>query len=184
MNKAKWQKGVRKWHRRLGVVIGIQLLLWTISGVYFAWFHIDNVHGDYERNFAETPGLEKLEGMLPMDVFLKKSGLEKIEDMQVGWFLERIVVRLYRDGEKKKGKVEMYDAFSGELLSPITEEQAKRLAKGDFTLDSKIISVERVTKKEGEYKGMVPVYRVSFDNSKNTNVYVHADSGVVTARRN
>ena len=37
----------RKTHRFLGVFIGIQFLFWTISGLYFSWTDIDDVHGDH-----------------------------------------------------------------------------------------------------------------------------------------
>jgi len=48
MNKNKLTKSIRKLHRKLGIVIGIQLLLWSSGGVIFSWIHIDNVRGDYE----------------------------------------------------------------------------------------------------------------------------------------
>ena len=40
---------VRKTHRYLGLIIGIQFLAWTISGLYFSWTNIDEIHGDHFR---------------------------------------------------------------------------------------------------------------------------------------
>ncbi len=40
---------IRKVHRYLGLFIGIQFLAWTISGLYFSWNNIDDVHGDHMR---------------------------------------------------------------------------------------------------------------------------------------
>ena len=37
---------IRKAHRYLGLFIGIQFLMWTISGLYFSWTDIDDIHGD------------------------------------------------------------------------------------------------------------------------------------------
>ena len=37
----------RRWHRRLSVVIGIQLLLWTLSGLIFALLPIEEVRGEH-----------------------------------------------------------------------------------------------------------------------------------------
>jgi hypothetical protein len=34
------------WHRRLAVVTAIQLLLWTVSGIYFAFIDITMVRGE------------------------------------------------------------------------------------------------------------------------------------------
>jgi len=36
----------RRWHRRLSVIIGIQLFLWTLSGLIFAWLPIEEVRGE------------------------------------------------------------------------------------------------------------------------------------------
>ncbi|MDG2102820.1 MAG: hypothetical protein P8J91_03645, partial [Pirellulaceae bacterium] len=36
----------RKIHRYLGVVIGIQLFFWTLSGVVFSWNSIQAVRGE------------------------------------------------------------------------------------------------------------------------------------------
>jgi len=48
MAKSK-QYYIRKSHRILGVLLGIQFMLWTIGGLYFSWNNIDEVHGDMLR---------------------------------------------------------------------------------------------------------------------------------------
>ena len=40
---------VRKLHRYLGVILGIQFLLWTVGGIYFSWSNMDEIHGDLNR---------------------------------------------------------------------------------------------------------------------------------------
>lgn len=40
---------IRKAHRYLGVILGIQFLIWTISGLYFSWTNIDEIHGDFQH---------------------------------------------------------------------------------------------------------------------------------------
>ena len=42
----------RKVHRYLGLVIGIQLLLWTVSGAIFSWNSIEAMRGE---NRIRTP---------------------------------------------------------------------------------------------------------------------------------
>ena len=44
---------IRKTHRYLGVFIGLQFLAWTVSGLYFSWTDIDEIHGDQFR--VESP---------------------------------------------------------------------------------------------------------------------------------
>lgn len=42
----KFPAFARRWHRRLSVIIGIQLFLWTLSGLIFAWMPIEEVRGE------------------------------------------------------------------------------------------------------------------------------------------
>ncbi|HAT65631.1 MAG TPA: hypothetical protein DCS66_13710, partial [Flavobacteriaceae bacterium] len=46
---------IRKAHRYLGLFLGIQFLMWTISGMYFSWTNIDDIHGDQFRNMDYVP---------------------------------------------------------------------------------------------------------------------------------
>ena len=46
MVKRKTALKIRKAHRYLGIFLGIQFLMWTISGMYFSWTDIDEIHGD------------------------------------------------------------------------------------------------------------------------------------------
>ncbi|MGY8772314.1 MAG: hypothetical protein ACKVID_02910, partial [Gammaproteobacteria bacterium] len=41
---------IRKIHKYLSLFISIQLLLWTISGIYFAYNQIELVRGEHLRN--------------------------------------------------------------------------------------------------------------------------------------
>ena len=45
---------VRKIHRYLSILIAIQLLFWTISGIYFAYNKIEMVRGEQYRLPLET----------------------------------------------------------------------------------------------------------------------------------
>jgi uncharacterized iron-regulated membrane protein len=180
MKRPQIQKLSRKWHRILGPLIGVQLLLWTLGGIYFSWFDLDNVHGDYERAEQAIPDLREASVAVSLEMLLERSDLARVEEVRLGTFLDRTVVRLYQD----RDRVEMYDATSGERLSPIGEADARAIAKVDFAPPGEIVSVQLIEEKRGEYKNAVPAWQVRFDNWKRTHVYVHANTGLVTARRN
>ena len=46
---------IRKTHRYLGLFLGLQFLFWTISGLYFSWSDIDDIHGDQFKNSEYQP---------------------------------------------------------------------------------------------------------------------------------
>ena len=53
----KTRNTFRKAHRFLGLFIGIQFLFWTVSGVYFSWTDIDEIHGDHYRKAPSAPSI-------------------------------------------------------------------------------------------------------------------------------
>ena len=48
---------LRQFHRYISLIIAIQLLLWTISGIYFSFNKIENIRG--EQYFVEQPTQEQ-----------------------------------------------------------------------------------------------------------------------------
>lgn len=48
MSKSK-QYYIRKAHRWLGVLLGIQFIFWTVGGIYFSWSNMDEIHGDFKN---------------------------------------------------------------------------------------------------------------------------------------
>ena len=179
MNRRAAQKFLRKWHRRLGVIIGIQLFFWTLGGAYFSWFHIDNVRGTTDRRPKPPVNLAHTRGFFPLDSLLNmvEHPVYKIEVA----YLDSIPVYLFFENNDR---VTMVNARNGAVLSPISRELATAIAKADFKPAVPVRSVTLVTEKKGEYKGPVPAYRIAFDYWKGTNVYVHANTGRVTAHRN
>ena len=53
-----WQRRLRVWHRRLAIVTAIQLLLWTVSGIYFAFVDITMVRGEPHRLAPPTQSID------------------------------------------------------------------------------------------------------------------------------
>lgn len=77
----------------------------------------------------------------------------------------------------------LYDLASGRRLSPIPAELAITIAEADHAGDARALSVEQVTENSTEYRGVLPAWRVRFDDGASRALYVAADTGTVTARR-
>ena len=51
----RMQRKLRRWHRLVALVTSCQLLLWTLSGLYFAFIDIDHVRGhQFKRSSPPT----------------------------------------------------------------------------------------------------------------------------------
>ena len=76
---------LRKLHKYISLLVSIQLLLWTISGIYFAFNKIENVRGEqYLKNqnieiSKNQTGLEKLSHEIIKDIVIEETYLKPIE---------------------------------------------------------------------------------------------------------
>ena len=161
---------IRKIHKYLSLFISLQLLLWTASGIYFAYNKIENVRGEQYREQTS------------FSVDLSKINFE-VEDISTLSFANRLDERVVviRDTQGKK-----YFDFDGNLIDKISFEDALKVVKTKTNLSP--LSVEEVTeaKKRAEYRGRdLPIYRVVSTNKQNEeiNVYVNPYSGDISAVR-
>ena len=161
---------IRKIHKYLSLFISLQLLLWTASGIYFAYNKIENVRGEQYREQTS------------FSVDLSKINFE-VEDISTLSFANRLNERVVviRDTQGKK-----YFDFDGNLIDKISFEDALKVVKTKTNLSP--LTVEEVTeaKKRAEYRGRdLPIYRVVSKNKKNEeiNVYVNPYSGDISAVR-
>ncbi len=83
--------------------------------------------------------------------------------------------------------VRLVDAITGNIISPIDKTTAGQIAIADFSEDVEVRSIEWIESAgpHSEYRGKeLPAYRVVLDHPSGTAIYVSADRGVVTSRRN
>lgn len=71
---------IRRTHRYLGLILGIQFLFWTISGLYFSWTDIDEIHGDFQHK--NVPKLSGNIRLVSPDSVLRKAP-NKIDSINV-----------------------------------------------------------------------------------------------------
>ncbi|MEM7457274.1 MAG: peptidase M4, partial [Planctomycetota bacterium] len=88
---------------------------------------------------------------------------------------------------ENRREVVLYDAVTGDRLSPIDEVTATELARRDFAGDADVTSIEKIesTGSHSEYRNKeLPAYRVTLDHATNPSIYISANRGTVTTRRN
>lgn len=183
------QRNWRKLHRYLGLIIGVQLFVWTLSGVIFSWMSMKTVRGEH---LVRHPSGEPV-GELDTDVVARvlaavaeNGQLDGLRSMSIRTMLSRPVVEaaVLRD---VNFEYVLFDGRTGERLSPLDESTARRIAQHDFAEDVGVVSVERIDAvgSHSEYRNKdLPAYRVVLDHPTGPVIYVSAQRGMVTARRN
>lgn len=155
-------KKIRSTHRYLGLFIGIQFIMWTVSGLYFSWTDIDEIHGDhYKKEKPVQPVFNDL-----------KSPSQLITGLEIKSIILKDIdnVPYYLVNNKM-----LINAITGETKEELSENDAKAIASKYLIEDLEITGVERITNADGhhEYRGgKLPAYVVSFSNSQNVKAYV------------
>lgn len=81
MIKRKTALKFRKTHRYLGLFLGLQFLMWTISGIYFSWTDINEIHGDH---FKRTkPKKSVFQNLLGTDQLNFKQPIHSLELVEI-----------------------------------------------------------------------------------------------------
>lgn len=170
-------------HRWLSLAAVLQLLVWSVSGLFFAVVPKDELLGTPIR------GAHDMELSLPPDTSAVADMARRAEELGIGP-LRRIELRGSTDGpvaiisgalrrtrvDVRTGRERLVDA-----------DEARSIASRDLPGAKAVAAIDRI--EEGanpiEYRGKAtPAWRVVLADGRGTAIYVDATSGDVTARRN
>ncbi len=149
----KTKRFVRNFHRYLSIFVSIQLLLWTISGIYFAYNKIELVRGEQYR--------------LPKDIEYR--------------IFDRLGISIIETIEEGKKTYQTYP--EGNVVEPITKEEAIKITSQKTTLNPVNVSLVTELYSGAEYRGNLPVYKVTTDTKDSINVYVGYMTGDIRSIR-
>ena len=163
-------------HRWLALALGVQLVIWMTSGVVMSLLPIAHVRG--ETAMALIAPVE-----LPVQHYYPPAGvLSEVDGAQ------QLTLKTWQGREvyvvSAAGGTAMFDADTGERISPISEQDARRAAGADFAGDERIVRAALLNRAPREAGGGGPVWRVEFSDRDQTRLYVSPDTGEILARRN
>ena len=167
-------------HQGLGLLIGIQVVLWISGGLVMSAFPLAKVRGEDRMATAAPRPIAGDAALLAPDAVAAGLDLGALQRAELDTWLDRPVYRL----ESAAGQA-LADAVTGERLSPISPEAAQEVARRDYAGPGAIASVTNQTEPDIEIRGHdLPLWRVAFDDSRHTTLYVSPETGRVVARRN
>lgn len=155
----------RRIHKWVGLILGIQFVLWTVSGAIMALLDMDKVGGH------STPAPVEIAAGWPTDL-LDPARLGAAEGLVLRRILDRPVYE-FRDGPDTR----VIDARTGRPVV-IDSASAQQIAKQAFHHDTSVVSVERLERanlESREHDG--PMWRVNFADEENSSAYVSAITG-------
>ncbi len=161
---AKW---IRKSHRYLGIFLGIQFLFWTISGLYFSWTNIDDIHGDNFKNMEYQP--KAFSGLMAPSQLNIKEGIRSIDIRDVNG------VPYYWINQNR-----LFNAMDGTPKSSINEKEASYIASNYMREGLEVSNISLIEKagKHHEYRErLLPAYVITYESNENIKTYVSAIDG-------
>ena len=161
---------LRKVHSYLSLFISIQLLLWTVSGIYFAFNKIEDVRGEQYREKPQN-------SVNFQDINFEISDAENISFISRG-DLDLLIVQ---DASGRK-----YLDYEGNDVKKITYTDAQNIVTKKTNLEPLEVNEITEDKKGSEFRGRnLPIYQIKAVNDKDEeiNVYINPYSGEVAAIR-
>ena len=161
---------VRNTHKYLSFFISLQLFLWTISGIYFAFNKIELVRGEQYRLTESFP-------VNFNEVNFSRSDVYQIKAIKR---LDEIIFVV----DASKG-TEYLNAL-GTPVSKLSKSEVFEIVSSSSTLEP--IDLEEISEssKGSEFRGRdLPLYKVTSlnDKDKKINLYLNVFSGEITAVR-
>lgn len=158
---------IRKVHRYLGLFIGIQFLFWTVSGLYFSWTNIDEIHGDQFKNLNYEP--KSFANLISPSQIEIEEGIQSIELRDIGnqpyyWV----------------NNSQLYNAIDGTPKDGITSSEALYIAKNHIISGLEVDSIYKIYQvdKHHEYREkFLPAYVISYKNNDALKAYVSIKDG-------
>lgn len=165
----------RKTHKWLGLFLGVQVVIWSLSGLYMTVVHIDTIHGDH---LVRQPQPEGANAMALTDPLALASSAGA-QDVRLTWFGGRpVYVLTGASGEQ------MRDAIDGRGIARPSEPQIRALARAIYTGGEPIASAKLITDIPDEIRGRKPpLWRVEFAHWNKPTLYLSPTTGELVSRR-
>ena len=161
---------VRNIHKYLSFLISLQLLLWTVSGIYFAFNKIEMVRGEqYILSHSYAVDLSQI-----------NLNIAEAENVRLSKRLNEEIIIITKDLGNE------YLDIKGNSLDKLSTDAALKIVGNKTTLKPLNVEEIKMEKNGSEYRGRpLPLYKVTSKNKANEkiNVYLNVFSGEILAIR-
>lgn len=170
-----WMRKIHKW---IGLLIGIQLVLWMTSGVVMSLLNSDKVRGSEFRAAKKASSTPWPLDTLPAETVLAAAAPPAVHAISTGWLLERPIYKL-----ASEKSIRMVDARQGQAVE-LTADVAQRLASASYTGTGKAQPAELVERSLETRAHEGRFWRVAFSDADDTTVYLSQQGDVLEHRNN
>jgi len=160
-------------HKWAALVVGLQLLIWTASGLFFSAVPIAMVRGEA---LLDAPAASAFS---PQDILVTpRQALEAVaEDRPTALRVRALAGEVVYEIRAEIG-VFLVSARTGEVLSPISEDLARRIAGAAYAGPGEVGAADYLEVRPREAGSGGPVFRFRLDGGpQSARIYVDAVTG-------
>jgi len=172
----RWPLLVRRTHKWLALAVGVQALLWTLTGMYMVAVHIDIIHGDHlVRAPAATP-VDVASLVAPSRIVAAAPGTSEVR-------FQRLLDRPVWRAETPDG-ARLYDAVTGAPLPALSKSQIEEQARRIYAGEGQIVATRLLDTAPVEMQARKPPYwQVEFEGWNRPTLYLSPTTGELISRR-
>jgi uncharacterized iron-regulated membrane protein len=175
----------RKAHRWLGLIVSIQLLMWTASGLFFSIPDITDVRGEQYLTQSNSINInqEARENIVSISAIIDnaKVDLEANETVLLKHRAGRLIYQVEKNPPEKKL---IFDALTGQPMTYITSTEAISIVSARTELSPTEAVLINEPKTGSEFRGRdLPLFKVTVTKPKKGIVYVDPVTGEIAAIR-
>lgn len=173
----------RRWHRRISVVVAMQMVIWIATGLYFnlmdsQWYSTHHNKAEQVESQCQ-PDIVSLQQLTlseaPVYIELKQNSL--------GCYLLIHHKNVFHQYQKMQART--FDASTGQELSNLSKPEVLSLAQNSYQGPGEITGLARMASgTSSNSKQQNPVWRVDFDDEVGTSVYIHSVTREVIRHEN
>jgi len=165
----------RKTHKWLGLFLGLQVVIWSLSGLYMTIVHIDTIHGDHLVREKRPAIVDAAVLADPISVAATHSS----QSIRLGSMRGQPVYVV-----KSEAGEQAVDARTGRAVAAPSEREIRAIAAAAYTGKESIASARLITDIPGEIRGRKPpLWRVEFDHWNKPTLYFSPVTGELLSRR-
>ena len=175
----------RKAHRWLGLIVSIQLLMWTASGLFFSIPDITDVRGEQYLTQSNSININQQarENIVSISAIIDnaKVNLEANETVLLKHRAGRLIYQVEKNPPEKKL---IFDALTGQPMTYITSTEAISIVSARTELSPTEAVLINEPKTGSEFRGRdLPLFKVTVTKPKKGIVYVDPVTGEIAAIR-
>lgn len=175
MARQRMMQRYAKWHIWLGWLVGVPILMWTVTGLIMVIKPIEEVRGNHLRLPVQEQALPKdtnISVSLPSDSTAPVRSVAT--QVERGETVTRIT---YMDGTSERFRA------NGKKMSPLSEIEARMIVEAGIEGGDKVVSATRFDADNVpfDFRRPMPVWQVALEDG--THVYVGTETGRIEAVR-